>query len=88
MDYEHLLQWVLMFVCTVMGWFLKELWEASKKMRQDLSELQRTLPINYVQKVDYKDDINRVHDLLDKIYDKLDDKMDRRDTRRDGDRGS
>jgi hypothetical protein len=79
MNYAQLTQWGFLLVCGVMGWFLRELWEASKRMRADLSELERSLPINYVQKIDYKEDIGRVHELLDKIYDRLDDKLDRRD---------
>ena len=39
--------------------------------------MERELPLTYVQKDDYKEDISRVHELLDKIYDKLETKANR-----------
>jgi divalent metal cation (Fe/Co/Zn/Cd) transporter len=77
MTFDQLLQWTLAAICAVGGWFLRELWQAVQKLRSDLSDLEKDLPEHYVQKVDYKDDINRVHNLLDKIYDKLDKKADK-----------
>jgi hypothetical protein len=52
---------------------LRELWAAVKELRSDLRELER----DFVRKDDYRSDINRVHELLDKIYEKIDAKADR-----------
>lgn len=56
------------------GWVLRELWGAVKELRGDLASLRADLPKEYVSKDDYRQDIGRIHELLDKIYDKLDTK--------------
>lgn len=68
----------------LIGWLMKQLWDAVEKLRSDISSLgkefakmERELPLTYVQKDDYKEDISRVHELLDKIYDKLETKANR-----------
>lgn len=76
-DVGELAQWALAAITGVMGWFLRELWSAVQKLKDDLAKLREDLPTSYVQKTDYKTDIGRVHELLDKIYEKLDGKADR-----------
>jgi len=74
---DQIIQAAIAVVSAVLGFIMRELWTAVQKLRTDLSELQSTIPTLYVQKEDYKSDINRVHDFLDKIYDKLDRKIDK-----------
>jgi hypothetical protein len=64
-------------VLMVGGWFMRELWSAVQKLKEDLSVLEKDMPLKYVQKDDYKTDINRILDTLNKIYEKLDSKADR-----------
>jgi len=59
------------------GWFMREMWTAMQVLKADLSKLREDLPHEYVQKDDYKSDIGRVQDTLDKIYDKLQTKADK-----------
>lgn len=77
MTFDQFMQYGVVAISGVLGWALRELWAAVKSLREDISELERDLPLSYVQKDDYRQDITRVHDLLDKIYDKLDGKVDR-----------
>ncbi len=77
MTLDQFVQYGIVAVSGVLGWALRELWAAVKALREDISKIERDLPSNYVQKDDYRQDITRVHDLLDKIYDKLDGKADR-----------
>ena len=77
MTFDQFMQYGVVAVSGVLGWALRELWAAVKSLREDISELERDLPLSYVQKDDYRQDIARVHELLDKIYDKLDGKADR-----------
>lgn len=77
MTFDQVVQYGVVAVSGVLGWALRELWAAVKALREDISKLERDLPSHYVQKDDYRQDIARVHDLLDKIYDKLDGKADR-----------
>jgi len=54
----------------VAGWFLKTLWEAVR-------DLEKELHTNYVTKIDYKQDIIEIKDILKQIFDKLDKKADK-----------
>ena len=62
----------------VSGWFLRELWTAVQNLKEDLGVLEKELPVKFVQKEDYKVDISRILETLNKIYDKLDNKVDRK----------
>ena len=77
MNLDQVIQAGIALVSAILGFIMRELWSAVQKLRTDLSDLQSTIPTLYVQKEDYKSDITRVHDLLDKIYDKLDRKIDK-----------
>ena len=57
----------------VAGWFARELWTAVQDLKTDLSKL----PTIYVARLDYKDDMREVKEMLSKIFDKLDNKVDK-----------
>jgi len=57
----------------VAGWFARELWTAVQDLKNDLSKL----PAIYVARLDYKDDMREVKEMLGKIFDKLDHKVDK-----------
>lgn len=77
MTFDELMHWTVALVSAVLGYAIRELWSATQKLRQDLSDLEVQLPLLYVQKDDYKADIGRIMDQLDRIYNKLDKKVDR-----------
>lgn len=77
MTFNELMNWTVALVTAVLGFAIRELWSATQKLRQDLSNLEGQLPLLYVQKEDYKADIGRIMDQLDRIYNKLDKKVDR-----------
>ena len=60
-------------VLAVAGWFARELWTAVQELKSDLSKL----PLFYVARQDYRDDMREVKDLLSKIFDRLDNKQDK-----------
>jgi hypothetical protein len=74
MQWDAILQIFAALVMALGGWFLRELWGAVKELRTDLAGLRADLPKEYVSKDDFRQDIGRIHELLDKIYDKLDTK--------------
>lgn len=74
MNWDSVVQAAAAIVMAVGGWVLRELWGAVKELRGDLATLRADLPKEYVSKDDYRQDIGRIHELLDKIYDKLDTK--------------
>jgi len=57
----------------VAGWFARELWSAVQELKTDISKL----PLVYVAKQDYRDDMKDIKDMLGKIFDKLDGKQDK-----------
>jgi len=74
MNWDSIIQVGAALVMAIGGWVLRELWGAVKELRGDLATLRADLPKEYVSKDDYRQDIGRIHELLDKIYDKLDTK--------------
>ena len=64
---------ILSACMAVAGWFARELWTAVQDLKNDLSKL----PTIYVARLDYKDDMREVKEMLGKIFDKLDHKVDK-----------
>jgi RPA family protein len=58
-------------------WVLNSLTQRLQKMEDALAALKDELPKEYVQKLDYKDDIREVKEILRQIFDKLDNKQDK-----------
>jgi hypothetical protein len=61
---------VAAFLC---GWVLNNITKAIERLDSDV----RAMPVHYVAKEDYKEDIQRIHEMLDKIFCKLDNKADK-----------
>lgn len=77
MEGQTLINVILGAVCSVIGWFARELWTAVKELKADLSKLREQLPTTYVVRDDYREDIREIRDMLGKIFDKLDGKQDK-----------
>lgn len=68
---QSVFEFVLAALMAIIGWFLREMWTAVQKLKDDLSSMREDMPRNYIQKDDYKVDISRIHEVLDKIYDRM-----------------
>ena len=77
METQALVNVGFVLVSGVLGWFAREMWSAVKELKSDLSKLREELPKTYVTKDDFKSDMQRVLDMLDKIWTKLDGKADK-----------
>jgi hypothetical protein len=77
MEGQTLINLILGSVCSVIGWFARELWTAVKELKSDLSKLREQLPTTYVVRDDYREDLREIRDMLGKIFDKLDGKQDK-----------
>lgn len=64
---------ILSACMAVAGWFARELWTAVQELKNDLSKL----PMIYVARQDYKDDMREVKEMLGKIFDRLENKVDK-----------
>lgn len=77
MEFSKYLPEILGAVMGVMGWFVRQLWDASKEMRTDLAKLREELPREFVLREDYRRDIYEIKQLLRDISEKLDGKADK-----------
>ena len=77
MEFQNIVDTVLLIISGSIGWFAKELWSVLKELKEDLSSLKEDLPRSYVLREDYKQDIKDLKDIMGKIFDKLDNKVDR-----------
>jgi cobalamin biosynthesis Co2+ chelatase CbiK len=59
------------------GWFLRQLWDAVERLKQDLHELERELPVMYVRRDEYTEIMRDIKEMFNKINDKLDNKADK-----------
>ena len=77
MDTQTILNGAFTMASGVLGWFLREMWAATKELKNDLTKLSNDLPKEYVSKVDFRDDLHDIKNMIQKIFDKLDSKVDR-----------
>ena len=77
LNLDQIFQVSLMAAMAVSGWFMRMLWSVSQSLKEDLSNLRVSLPKDYIRREDYREDLARIHELLEKIYDKLDKKVDK-----------
>lgn len=55
------------------GWVLNNISKTIDRLDEDV----RTMPLNYVTRVDYRADIEEIKTMLNRINDKLDEKADK-----------
>lgn len=73
MDYQILFNVAATVVGVLGGWLLTMVFNAMERLDGDL----RSLPQRYLAKDDYRNDLKRIEDMLERIFDKLDDKADK-----------
>jgi len=74
---QSIINFILVGISSVLGWFARELWTAVKELKADLAKLREELPKGYVAREDYRDDIRELKDMLGKIFDRLENKQDK-----------
>ena len=55
------------------GWILNNIYRSIERLDTDV----RNMPMHYLSKDDYRNDIREVKEMLGKIFDKLDTKVDK-----------
>ena len=61
----------------VMGWFLRQLWDMVKELKNDLSNLKDHINREYVRRDDFKEVKDAIMGALTRIESKLDTKVDK-----------
>lgn len=59
------------------GWFLRQLWDAVERLKKDLHDIEKDLPVLYVRREEYIEIMRDIKDMFNKINDKLDNKADK-----------
>lgn len=77
MDKQALFNVLAGVILAVVGWVGREVWGALKLLREDLKNLEVSIPTNYVSKSDFTKTMDHIEDMFQRIYDKLDGKADK-----------
>lgn len=77
MDYQTILNWAAGTALTLMGWFARQLWDAVKELKHDLSSLREEIAKDYIPKSEFRDFAQEIRSMFQRISDKLDDKADK-----------
>ena len=77
METQTLINDGLGIILTGVGWFARQIWEATQKLQEDFHKIEVDLPKSYVQKSDYAETMKRIEIMFERIFDKLEQKADR-----------
>lgn len=73
MEAQSLINIIAALAAFFAGWMINSITRSIDKIEDKLN----AVPVDYVSKNDYKDDLKRVYEMLDKIFCRLDDKADK-----------
>jgi hypothetical protein len=73
MDYQVLFNIAVAAAGFFGGWVLNNIYRSLERLDTDV----RAMPLNYVTRDDYRNDMRDIKDMLGKIFDKLDNKVDK-----------
>ena len=59
------------------GWWCREIWDSVKDLKNDIRDIEVNLPTNYVRKSEIEARLDRIDQVLERIFDKLDEKADK-----------
>jgi hypothetical protein len=64
-------------ILTGIGWFARQIWEATQSLQHDVHQIEVDLPKNYVRRDEYSSTMMRIEDMFQRIFDKLEGKVDK-----------
>lgn len=73
MDYQVLFNGAMILASFFGGWTLNTITKSLERLDKDV----RAMPMNYVGRVDYREDIRELKEIMNKVFDRLDNKMDK-----------
>lgn len=77
MDNQQLFNFVVSIAGFLAMFVFYQVMQRLQKSEDKIDNLEKSLPHDYVQKPDYKEDMREVKDLLRQIFDKIDGKQDK-----------
>ena len=73
MDYQVLFNGAVVVASFFGGWTLNTITKSIERLDSDV----RAMPMNYVSRVDYREDIRELKDIMNKVFDRLENKVDK-----------
>jgi hypothetical protein len=73
MDYQVLFNGAVMLASFFGGWTLNTITKSLERLDLDV----RSMPASYVARIDYREDIRDLKEIMNKVFDKLDGKVDK-----------
>ena len=77
MSDQALINLAICAVVAVIGWFARQLWDAVQSLKDDMRKLEVDLPTNYVRKDELEYRLDKIDDILNRIFERLDNKADK-----------
>lgn len=77
MEFQPVFNLVGGAILVAIGWWCKEIWDSVKKLKEDIQSIEVDLPKNYVSKSDIDSRLDKIDQVLERIFDKLDAKADK-----------
>jgi len=77
MDMNLIINIVLGVCLSVGGWFVRQMWDAVQNLKTDIQKIEVELPTNYVRKSDLDARLDKIDDMLEKLFDRLNSKADK-----------
>lgn len=77
MDINTIINIVLGVALSVGGWFVRQMWDAVQQLKSDIQKIEVELPTNYVRKADLDARLDKIDDMLEKLFDRLNSKADK-----------
>lgn len=77
MDGQTIINIVVGTILSVIGWFARQLWDAVQSLKEDMKNLEVELPTNYLRKDEFESRLDKIENMLERIFDKLDSKVDK-----------
>jgi len=77
MENQQIINLIIGSVLSVLGWFARQLWDAVQELKRDMKSLEVDLPTHYVRKEELESRLDRLEDMLNRIFEKMDSKADK-----------
>ena len=73
MDYQVLFNGAVILASFFGGWTLNSITKTIERLDADV----RAMPTNYVARIDYREDIRELKDIMNKVFERLENKADK-----------
>ena len=77
MDAQGVINIVAAVIGSIIGWFMKIMWDSVKELKDDIKETNKMVHEQYVRKDDYRVEMSKIESMFNRIMDKLDGKVDK-----------